>query len=118
MNLVADESVDQAIVNRLRDDGHQVWYVADMKPGLNDEMVLQLANQQQAPLVTADKGFGELVFRQGRVNNGVVLIRLAGLSSARKATILASALKAHAEELQHAFVAVTSATVRIRRFTR
>lgn len=29
MNFVADESVDRQIVERLRNDGHSVWYVAD-----------------------------------------------------------------------------------------
>jgi hypothetical protein len=29
MNFVADESVDRQIVDRLREDGHKVWYVAE-----------------------------------------------------------------------------------------
>ncbi len=30
MNLVAAESIDRAIVERLRQDGHQVWHIAEM----------------------------------------------------------------------------------------
>jgi len=30
VNILADESVDQPIVNRLREDGHTVLYVAEM----------------------------------------------------------------------------------------
>lgn len=45
MNILADESVDEAIVRSLRDGGHRVWYVAEMEPGLNDEAVLGRANQ-------------------------------------------------------------------------
>jgi len=30
MNLVADESVDQPIVDQLRRDGHDVLYIAEM----------------------------------------------------------------------------------------
>ena len=33
MNLLADESVDRQIVERLRQDGHRVTYVAEMEPG-------------------------------------------------------------------------------------
>lgn len=36
-------------------------------------------------LLTADKDFGQLVFRQGLVHSGVVLLRLAGLANATKA---------------------------------
>jgi hypothetical protein len=40
-------------------------------------------------LATADKDFGELVFRQRRVHAGVVLVRLAGLPTAAKADTVA-----------------------------
>ncbi len=38
MNLLADESVDRPIVERLRQDEHDVLYVAEMKPGLDDDV--------------------------------------------------------------------------------
>ncbi len=37
MNFFADESVDHPIVERLRDDGHDVLAVAEMAPGMPDE---------------------------------------------------------------------------------
>ena len=42
MNCLADESVDRQIVERLRQDGHQVWYVAEMEPGFQMRMCLIL----------------------------------------------------------------------------
>lgn len=64
MTILADEGVDREIVLRLRDDGHDVTYVAEMDPGISDEVVLARANAQGAILLTQDKDFGELVFRQ------------------------------------------------------
>jgi predicted nuclease of predicted toxin-antitoxin system len=84
VNLVADESLDRQIVERLRRDGHTVSYIAEMEPGVVDETVLHLANREQALLLTADKDFGELVFRQHRLTTGVVLLRLAGLAAIGK----------------------------------
>ncbi len=63
MNLMADECVDQQIVDRLRGEGHKVLYIAEMAPSIPDEKVLENANQNNALLLTADKDFGELVFR-------------------------------------------------------
>ncbi len=63
MNILVDESVGQQIVARLRDDGHDVLYIAEMAPGVDDEEVLGAANEHDALLLTADKDFGELVFR-------------------------------------------------------
>ena len=48
MNLVADEGVDHAVVERLRQDGHEVLYVAELSPSAADDEVLQHANAQGA----------------------------------------------------------------------
>lgn len=114
MNLVADESVDRPIVERLRQDGHIVVYIAEMQPGLSDDSVLQEAHQGNALLLTSDKDFGELVFRLGRATCGVLLIRLAGLSASEKAITVANAVHDHAAELGGKFSVVSPASVRIR----
>ena len=35
MKLLADESVDSPIVERLRQDGHSVFYIAELDPGID-----------------------------------------------------------------------------------
>jgi predicted nuclease of predicted toxin-antitoxin system len=115
VNLVADESVDRAVVERLRQDGHHVVYVAELSPSVPDEDVLQEANARSALLLTADKDFGELVFRQGLVHSGVILVRLAGLANATKAAIVAEVCRERAAELIGAFSVVSPGQVRIRR---
>jgi len=114
MNFLADESIDKQIVDHLRQEGHQVWYVAEMEPGISDDAVLDLSNQKKTLLLTGDKDFGELVFRQGRATSGIVLIRLAGLSQTRKAEIVSSAISKHAKQIPEAFTVITSKSIRIR----
>lgn len=114
MNFLADESVDQPVVERLRTDGHSVIAVAEMAPSLPDEAVLTMANQHEAFLITADKDFGELVFRQQRLSAGVVLIRLMGLTPVAKARIVSAVIHDHAAELAQAFTVVSPGIVRIR----
>ena len=53
MNFLADESVDQPIVERLRADGHDVLAVAEMAPRIPDDMVLAQANHRGDLLLTA-----------------------------------------------------------------
>ena len=115
VNFLADEGVDRQIVDRLRQDGHLVRYVAEVDPGISDDAVLDLANREGCLLLTADKDFGELVFRQRRITKGVVLVRLAGLSPTRKTEIVASAIKKHTTELPQSFAVIASGAVRIRR---
>ena len=115
MKLLADESIDRQIVDHLRQDGHLVRYVAELEPGLPDDTVLEWANRESALLLTADKDFGELVFRQRRLTVGVVLVRLAGLPPAQKAEVVSFAFKQHADEFLDAFSVVGPGILRIRR---
>lgn len=115
MNLVADESVDSPIVERLRQDGHAVFYIAELDPGIDDDAVLDTANRSGALLITSDKDFGELVFRMGRIATGVVLVRLSGLSADGKATTVSSVFNSRGHELLSAFSVISPGRVRIRR---
>ena len=66
-------------------------------------------------MLTADREFGEMVFRQRFHMQGVTLIRLAGLWFLRKAEVVAEAVKAHVAELPHSFTVITPGMVLIRR---
>jgi predicted nuclease of predicted toxin-antitoxin system len=82
MNLVADENTDRGIVERLRQDGHAVAWIAELSPSVSDEDVLRPAANGGAVMVTEDKDFGELVYRRGLSHAGVLLVRLEGLDNA------------------------------------
>ncbi len=94
--------------------GLDVLYVTELAPGISDEAVLAFAADDERLLLTADKGFGELVFRLGRVAHGVLLLRVARLSGAAKADLVANALSEHRAEMRGAFAVVTPALVRVR----
>jgi predicted nuclease of predicted toxin-antitoxin system len=115
VKFVADEGLDAQIVEQLRQVGYHVWYIAEMEPGISDDTVLNLANQENAILLTVDKDFGELVFRLKRITTGVVLIRLSGLSTTRKAEIVSQVISQRIEDLFSAFTVITASSVRIRK---
>lgn len=76
MLWLADECVAAPLVARLRDAGHDVLFVAEIAPRASDTEVLGLAVEGERLLLTDDKDFGELVFRQHRAVPGVVLVRI------------------------------------------
>ncbi|MEH1847278.1 MAG: DUF5615 family PIN-like protein [Nostoc sp.] len=76
MKFLGDENLDWQIVERLRLDDHKVLYIMEIQPGITDDEVLNLANNESAILLTSAKDFGELVFRLRRIAASVVLIRL------------------------------------------
>jgi predicted nuclease of predicted toxin-antitoxin system len=81
LTLLANENIPRMLVSQLRQRGHDVRWVWEEQRGISDPQVLAEAMEQVRILLTADKDFGELVFRQGKqASCGVILIRLASRS--------------------------------------
>jgi predicted nuclease of predicted toxin-antitoxin system len=115
MKLIADEGVDQPIVAALRAAAFDVTYYAELAPGTDDASILAHAQSEQTLLLTCDKDFGELVYRNHLVSAGVVLIRLEGLSADKKARLVSEAIRLHGHQMLNAFAVVSPGMVRIRR---
>jgi predicted nuclease of predicted toxin-antitoxin system len=114
VNFLADEDVDQVVVAALRAAGYDLLYVAEESPGLSDSDILDRARAERRILITADKDFGDLVFRQRRLSTGVVLLRLAGLSPPRKGSLVVSSVRAHSDLIPGAFTVISPGGIRIR----
>jgi predicted nuclease of predicted toxin-antitoxin system len=115
MNLLADESVDRQIVERLRQDNHKVLYVAEIEPSISDTIVFERANEKAALLITADKDFGEIVFRDKKLSSGgVILLRLVGLSAEKKAQIVSEVFRQKGAEFAKQFSVISPGKIRIR----
>ena len=114
MLLVADESVDRQVVSVLKNIV-DVYDIAAMNRGASDDVVLSIARDRGALLLTADKDFGELVFRQRKIHRGVILTRLSGMLPDEKASLVVDVFRQHSSELSDAFVVITDRGVRIRK---
>jgi len=73
---LADECIDAALVAHLRRAGHDVIYMAEVAPAVDDAAVVARARREDRLLLTEDKDFGDLVFRRGAPVPGIVLLRL------------------------------------------
>ncbi len=63
MKLFADEDLARAIVIRFRDQGHDVLYASEIEPGSPDITWLDRAEAEGRIIITSDKDFGDLIFR-------------------------------------------------------
>lgn len=78
MKIIADESVDYAIIQALRSKGFEIYSILEQSPGIDDRHVLAIANRHKGILITEDKDFGELTYRLNKRHHGILLIRLSG----------------------------------------
>ena len=115
MKILADESVDRPIVERLRMSGCDVDYIAEINPSISGQEVLNIANKTQALLLTVDKDFGELIYRDRLENvGGVVLLRVAGLTAEEKAQKALEAVQDFWLNKEYKFLVITKTGVRSR----
>jgi len=47
VKILADESVDFPVVKVLRDNNYPVDYITEIKPGISDNQVINLAKQKK-----------------------------------------------------------------------
>lgn len=83
--------------------------------GSSDGEVLQIAASDDRILITNDKDFGEMIFRQGRSHCGVILLRLEDERPDNKIAVLRRLIEQRADQLNENFVVVTENTVRVAR---
>ena len=76
MNILADENIPRLLVDCLKEQGHDVYWIAESNPSIKDHQVLKLAIDSERLLITFDKDFGSLVFKERIPSNcGIILIR-------------------------------------------
>lgn len=93
-----------------------MFYTLPKSKSVSDAVVFHRANEKSALLVTGDKDFGEIVFRDNRLSSGgVVLLRLAGLSAERKAETISDAFQKYEAELSSHFSVVAPGKIGVRR---
>jgi predicted nuclease of predicted toxin-antitoxin system len=114
MRFIVDESTGIAVVEFLRNSGHDVLAVAEIMRQADDPDILTLALNEVRVLITNDKDFGELVFRSGQTHHGVLLLRLHDESSTNRVRVVGFVLERYADRLLNYFVVATESRVRIR----
>lgn len=116
MVIVVDENIDIAVIKRLREDGHDVFSIAESMPSVPDEEIFQVFLQRKALFLTEDKDFVEMIFHRKAYHYGIILVRLDGCLPEDKAEITSISIKAHCHELSGAIAALTPNSIRIRKF--
>jgi predicted nuclease of predicted toxin-antitoxin system len=112
MKLLADAHVSRLMLDFLPAEGHDCVHAEELKAGMADEEILSIAAGQGRVLLTADKDFGDLVFRQGLPAVGVILLRLRAISEAERFELFRKHWPTAAASAEAFFVVVSNRQVR------
>ena len=116
MKFLLDANVEYRLATYLLSFGHNVKTIArDYPSALADQEVLSIAVKEKRVLLTNDRDYGELIFRQHLSHYGIIYFRLKNSKDiAIKLHLLEKVLQAHRDDL-HDFLVVTPNGVRIRK---
>lgn len=114
MRFLAGESCDRIMVRTLRTLGHDVSFVAEFMAGATDDDVLRVSVTEGRVLITQDRDFCALVFRDAKPTVGIVLVRIADQLRQEKAQRITDLVNQAEARLPHAMTTLTLRDVRIR----
>jgi predicted nuclease of predicted toxin-antitoxin system len=115
MRFLVDECTGPAVAKWLRGLRYDVLSIFDEARGLDDVEIIDLANKDDYILITCDKDFGELIFRERKPHKGVILLRLEDERRENKIIVLERFLNSYSDQISNNFIVVTENSVRIAR---
>jgi len=114
LKVIVDVGVGAAVEEVLRELGHDVFAVRNLDPRMDDREIVARAADEGRLVVTMDKDFGELVFREDARHAGVLLLRLEGATGDEKASVIRYVFEEHADLLSDHFSVYQSGRLRVR----
>ncbi len=112
MRFLVDECTGSNAAEWLRGQGYEVFSAYEQSRGASDEILIKKASSENWILITNDKDFGEMVYRERRPHHGVVFLRLNDERAANKILVLRKLLAQYADQLADRFIVVTDERVR------
>lgn len=113
LKFLVDECAGPNLAKWLIDKGYEVYSVYDKNPGLSDETIIKKTREENWVIITNDKDFGDLIFRDSHKHCGVILLRLQNERSSNKIDCLKRVLEQFAEQIENNFMVVTETNIRI-----
>lgn len=112
MIFLIDENAGPSVARFLAESGYDVLSVYYHFRGTDDDFVLSLALSERRILITADKDFGEKIFREKLPHHGVILLRLKDERTANKIATLQILLDKYTERFANHFMVVSENRIR------
>ncbi len=113
MRFLIDECTGTSVSDWLKEQKHEVFSVFEELRGASDEDILKKCVNENYILITSDKDFGEMVFRNQSFHKGIILIRCSPNIFSKRIEVLSKLLDNYSTEIADNFVVVTNTNVRI-----
>jgi len=114
--LLLDENIPLILVNELRNLGINVKWMTELQRGAPDKKVLQIATEEKRILVTFDKDFGSLIYKERLpIPPGIVLIEFSPSSPQELVEKVREFMENYCNELVGYFIVLEKDRIRRKR---
>ena len=105
--FVIDVGVGRTIEEWLISNNFIVFSITSINPEMEDLHILDLGNKEDAIIITMDKDFGELVFKNLLPHKGVLLLRLEDAISAEKLAVIGNYYSIQNSKTKESFLSLS-----------
>ncbi|MEJ5312194.1 MAG: DUF5615 family PIN-like protein [Anaerolineae bacterium] len=114
IRFLADACCDALVVRTLRALAYDVAFVAETEPDKSDEAILGQSLEEQRVILTEDRDFCTLVFRDRRPAYGIVLMRIPPTERPRRADRITTLVAEYPSRLPGSMTTLSLTNIRIR----
>ncbi|MEM9777437.1 MAG: DUF5615 family PIN-like protein [Chloroflexota bacterium] len=111
--FLIDVSLGVVATQWLKDNFEDVVAVRDVDLRMLDHSILAWAVEENRIVITLDKDFGELVYRNNLEHRGILLLRLESETGLRKIEVLSFILNQYLDSLSNSFCVYQNGRIRI-----
>lgn len=113
MKFIVDECTGSSVAEFLKNNSFEVISIFNEFRGVSDDFILDKCINENYVLVTSDKDFGEMIFKQNKSHRGIILIRCEPNNFKTRIEVLNKLLDNFNQEIENNFIVVTNTKVRI-----
>ena len=115
MKFLTDVNASGTLARWLIQQNHDVVKVSEKNPRMTDEEILSWAMSENRIIVTTDKDFEEMIWRQEKPHCGV--LRMENLPRRERLALMQDVLDRHSDDLEVGAIVIASSTkFRVRKF--
>lgn len=117
MKLLANENIPLASYKYLIEVGYDIIHVGEVNPSILDQEVMELAIRESRIIITFDRDYGTLIFKQGFKPLGVIYLRLSGYSPIFPGKFIETLLQINSFEFIGNFTVASEENIRQRKIS-